>query len=75
MTDQPQPGQEPLISSYELIDAVRDFLRGRGFAPEVPPARAGMAVAGAGQLLRAFGIQPGMSMAAAVDRLGAPDER
>jgi hypothetical protein len=46
---------------YQLIDAVTELLRRNGLSPEIAKGNAGMALAGAGQLLRALGVAPLMN--------------
>lgn len=43
---------------YKLIDEVTALLRDRGLSPEQPKGGAGEALGGAGQLLRALGVEP-----------------
>ena len=43
---------------YKLIDDVIDHLRSNGIDAKTLPGRGGEALAGAGQLLRALGVEP-----------------
>lgn len=52
---------------YKLIAEVQALLRREGIRPELMPGRAGMALAGAGELLRAMDIIPSMSMEDGLD--------
>ena len=54
-----------------LIDDVREFLVRKGLHPDAS-GHLGMALGGAGMLLRAFGIVPASSFTS-VDRVNAPD--
>ncbi|MEV7094776.1 hypothetical protein AB0M80_18260 [Amycolatopsis sp. NPDC051045] len=56
---------------YRLIDDVESLLAERGFAPERVPGRGGDRLAGAGRLLRGFGLEPRMAPEDALD-LGVP---
>jgi len=47
----------------QVVASVRTMMRGQGVAPLIPTGRYGDALAGAGRLLRAMGIQPAMSAA------------
>ena len=46
---------------YRLIDDVESLLVSRGLAPSRVPGRGGDRLAGAGRLLRGFGLEPRMA--------------
>ncbi|MCR6490096.1 hypothetical protein M8542_45525 [Amycolatopsis sp. OK19-0408] len=56
---------------YQLIDEVETLLTARGLTPERVPGRGGDRLAGAGRLLRGFGLEPRMAPEDAFD-LGVP---
>jgi hypothetical protein len=57
---------------YHLIEEVAVLLRERGLEPDIPEGRLGQAVAGAGMLLRAFGVTPGMDVVETLERKPQP---
>jgi hypothetical protein len=66
-----------ILETYDpnrLVGEVQELLRERGLDPDLPPheGRAGMAVGGAGMLLRAFGIPPAADYST-IDRPNAHD--
>ncbi|WP_410588368.1 hypothetical protein [Amycolatopsis sp. lyj-23] len=56
---------------YRLIDDVESLLLARGLTPARVPGRGGDRLAGAGRLLRGFGLEPRMAPEDAFD-LGVP---
>ncbi|MDX3195380.1 hypothetical protein PV458_43865 [Streptomyces sp. MN03-5084-2B] len=56
---------------YRLIDDVESLLVAHGLAPSRVPGRGGDRLAGAGRLLRGFGLEPRMAPEDAFD-LGVP---
>ncbi|MEU4250851.1 hypothetical protein AB0F15_25940 [Amycolatopsis sp. NPDC026612] len=56
---------------YRLIDDVESLLASHGLTPSRLPGRGGDRLAGAGRLLRGFGLEPRMAPEAAFD-LGVP---
>lgn len=52
---------------YRLIGEVQTLLRRQGIRPELLPGRTGMALAGAGELLRAMDVVPAMTMEDGLD--------
>lgn len=55
----------------QLVREIREFLTDKGLHPDAT-GHLGMAVGGAGMLLRAFGIVPSSDFTT-VDRINAPD--
>jgi len=51
-----------------LVSEVQELLYARGLNPELAPGQSGMAQGGAGMLLRALGIRPGMDVVDALAR-------
>jgi hypothetical protein len=65
---------------HRLVEEVRELLEARGLTPHLVDGGKGQAIAGAGQLLRALGITPGLdhveAMARAMDKpWAAMDDR
>ncbi|OXM60387.1 hypothetical protein [Amycolatopsis vastitatis] len=56
---------------YRLIDDVETLLVSRGVTPSRVPGRGGDRLAGAGRLLRGFGLEPRMAPEDGLD-LGVP---
>lgn len=56
---------------YKLIDEVETLLVSHGLTPSRVPGRGGDRLAGAGRLLRGFGLEPRMAPEDAFD-LGVP---
>ena len=56
---------------YKLIDEVTALLRDRGFTPELAAGDAGQALGGAGQLLRALGVEPLMNYVDSFERVSS----